>query len=247
MSTRTNMVRVAALAGALAAPACTDISFGGGDTITGSGPVVSVTRSVGTFTAVSNATLADIEILQSGTERLRIRGQENLLPYIRTQVSGGVLRITTEPGVTLRATDELAIELDVRLLTRIESSGSGAIHAPLLDAGRLEIQTSGSGDIDLPSLLADTLVVVGSGSGEVTGTGNVQRQRLVLSGSGRVDTRELLALDAHVTISGSGTSTIRVRDRITAVLSGSGSLHYYGSPQVTQTVTGSGRVERAGN
>lgn len=73
-------------------------------------------------------------------------------------------------------------------------------------------------------------------------TRNVRTRR-----PGRVDTRELQALDAHVTISGSGTSTVRVRDRLVAVLSGSGSLRYFGNPVVTHTVTGTGRLERVGN
>lgn len=235
------------LVGTALTSSCTDLTFGGGETITGTGPVVAQPRSVAPFIAVSNATEAAVHIVQSGLTRVRLEGQGNLLPQIRTEVTGGVLRITTAPGVTLVPTEPLLIEVEIRDLTRIESSSGGPISAPLLDARRLEIRTSGSAEIDLPSLVAETLVVIGSGSGDVTVTGSVQQLRLELSGAGRVDARELQAREARVTISGSGTSVIRVRDRLIAVLSGSGSLDYFGDPLVTQTVTGTGRVERAGN
>ena len=46
-------------------------------------------------------------------------------------------------------------------------------------------------------------------------------------------------------ISGSGNATVTVSDRLDAQLSGSGQLTYYGNPpQVTQDVSGSGRVTK---
>jgi hypothetical protein len=218
----------------------------GEQVIYGSGPLISEQRSAGRFTAVSNATEARVEILQGSTERIRVRAQENILPHVRTEVSAGMLRIYHDPGVILRPSDAIVVELDVRTLERINVSGSGNVSAPLLDARRLEVVASGSGDVRLPSLLGDSIIVEHSGSGEVFATGNVSRLRVVQSGAGRVESRELQALHGDVTISGSGPATVRVRDSLRARLSGAGSLRYYGNPTVQQTVTGSGRVERAG-
>ena len=158
-----------------------------------------------------------------------------------------MLRIYTVTNVRLHSTQPIVVEVDMRDLDRIESSGSGNISVPILDARRLEVVTSGSGSIDLPELLADSLIVFGSGSGDVTGTGNIVAERITWSGSGAIDIRDLRAFDADVVMSGSGPVTIRVVDRLRAILSGSGTLRYYGNPTVQQTVTGSGRVDRAGN
>jgi hypothetical protein len=241
------MKRLTAILPLLAAavlPAC-DVESG--DTVTGRGPVIEENRPVGPFLVVSNSTMADVEIVQGSDEDLWITAQENLLRYIETRVENNILRIYTRPGVILQPTEPITIELEVVDLERIESSGSGYINAPILDAGRLEVVASGSGGVDVPSLLADSLIIIGSGSGEITATGTVLEQRLVLSGSQLVDFRNLQSNEADVIMSGSGPATIRVRDRLRAVLSGSGSLRYYGSPQVQQTVTGTGRVERAGS
>ena len=224
-----------------------DVDLGPGDTVTGRGPVIEETRSVGEFAVVSSATLADVEIVQGETERLWITAQENLLRHLETRVENHILYIYTAPGVILQPTEPVVIELEVVDLARIESSGSGDINAPILDARRLEVVSSGSGRVDVPSLQADSLIVIGSGSGDITSSGTVLAQRMVLSGSHVVDTRNLEAHEADVTLSGSGPATIRVRDRLRAVLSASGSLRYYGSPTVVQTVTGTGRVTRLGS
>jgi hypothetical protein len=42
-------------------------------------------------------------------------------------------------------------------------------------------------------------------------------------------------------------AAILVRDQLRVVLSGSGSLRYYDSLQVQQTVTGTSRIERLGS
>lgn len=223
---------------------CTDIL--GEQLIDGRGPVVYQSRSVGSFTAISNSTNVDVEILYSSNDRVWVRAEENLVPYIRTRVQNGVLRIYTD-NVTLRPRQEMVVEVDVRTLRRIDSSGSGFIFGDLLNADRLEVNTSGSGAINLPGLLADSLVIISSGSGDVTTSGDVESLRVNMSSSGRVETRDLTAFEADATISGSGSATIRVRDYLNAVLSGSGNLRYFGSPLVDETVTGTGRVERLGS
>lgn len=233
------------LAGAaLVLAGCTDIY--GNRIIEGRGRVVYESRSVGPFTAISNSTNVDVDILYSSNDRVWVRAEENIVPYIRTRVQNGVLHIYTD-DVTLRPRQDMVVEVDVRDLRRIDSSGSGFIFGDLLNANRLEINTNGSGNIDLPDLLADSLIINSSGSGDVTASGDVESLRVNMSASGRVETRDLNAFDADVTISGSGNATIRVRDYLKAVLSGAGSLRYFGSPDVDQQVTGTGIVERLGS
>lgn len=240
-----NKVRVVVvLLSALVLGGCTDIA--GNQVITGRGPVVIESRSAGAFTSVSNSTVAEVEVLQGFDDQVWIRAEENLLPYLRTRVQDGVLRIYTD-GVTLRPRQTIVVEVDVRNLRRLDSSGSGFMTAHLIDATRLEVNSSGSGSVEVVSLLADSLVIVSSGSGDVTASGAVDRLRVNMSAAGLVDTRELQAVQADVTISGSGSATIRVRDYLRAVLSGGGDLRYFGSPEVDAEASGSGSVVRAGS
>jgi hypothetical protein len=223
--------------------ACSDIL--GEQVIRGRGEVLYEARPVGHFTGVSNSTDAEVEILHGVTDRVFVYAEENLLRYIRTDVRDGTLRIYTN-DVTLRPRYPIVVEVDMVTVRNLESSSSGFMRAQLIDASRLEVNNSGSGDVSLPGLLADSLVIFSSGSGDVTVEGEVTRLRLNMSASGSVDTRDLDALEANTTISGSGSATIRVSDYLRATLSGSGWLRYFGSPEVDQDVSGSGRVERQG-
>ena len=231
------------LAAALLLGSCTDILVN--RVVHGRGPIYVESRPVGHFTGVSNSTEAEVEILHGVQDGVFVRAQDNILPYIRTRVQNGVLRIYTD-DVTLRPEYPIVVEVDVVTLRTLSSSGSGFMRGQLIDATRLEVTSSGSGDIDLPDLLADSLIIVSSGAGDVTAEGQVQRLRVNTSASGSVDTRDLEAFDADVTIGGTGSSTVRVRDHLRVVLTSSGWLRYFGSPQVDEEVTGTGEVERQG-
>ncbi|HSJ32311.1 MAG TPA: head GIN domain-containing protein [Longimicrobiales bacterium] len=240
---RNRLMAAGVLSGVLVLGGCTDIL--GERVIHGRGPVMIESRPVGHFTGVSNSTAAEVEIIHGFTDRVFVHAEDNLMPYIHTRVQNGMLRIYTD-DVTLRPRYPIVVEVDVVTLRRMESSGSGFMRAQLIDATRMEVNASGAGDIDLPGLMADSLIIFSSGSGDVTAEGQVQRLRLNMSAAGRVDTRDLVAFAADVTISGSGSATIRVRDHLRARLSGSGWLRYFGSPQVDEDATGTGRVERQG-
>lgn len=231
------------LAGTLVLGGCSDLL--GERIIHGSGRVWTETRNVGHFSGISNSTVADVEILHGFTDRVHIVAEENLLRHLRTRVQNGELRIYTD-DVTLRPRVPIVVEVDIVTLRSLNNSGSGFMRGQLMDATRLEVNTSGSGDIDLPDLMADSLVIISSGSGDVTAEGHVERLRLDMSAGGRVDTRDVEVVAADARISGTGSATIRVRDFLRAQLSGSGSLRYFGTPQVEQEVSGSGRVERLG-
>ena len=224
---------------------CTDLV--GGDIIHGDGRYVEEVRATSRFSGISNSTVAQIEVLQGPIERLRVRGEENLIGYIRTRVDNGTLRIYTDGNVNLRPTEPIIIEVDAVTLGWLLNSGSGDINAPIIDAGIMEVFSSGSGDVYLDDLYADSLIVTASGSGDVRASGDVLSVRLMHSGSGAIDTREMLAREVDATLSGSGTSTVRARDWIYAIVAGAGSLRYYGNPVVQQSVTGSGRVQRIGS
>jgi hypothetical protein len=51
---------------------------------------------------------------------------------------------------------------------------------------------------------------------------------------------------AVVSVYGPGSATVRVSERLTATIAGSGSIHYYGNPTVESNVTGSGKVVQQG-
>ena len=195
---------------------------GAAGTTVGSGQLKTETRSVSGFRAVTLAAAGDMTITQTGTESLSISAEDNLLPFITTDVSGDTLRIAVPPGTMLRSTRPIHYVLTVARLDTLTLSGAGNI--------------TGSG------LTADALRVTLSGAGKLTLSGTVAQQEVLLSGAGLYDASSLQTSTAKVTVSGLGSARVNVRDALDATVSGAGSIVYFGNPTVTQHVTGAGSV-----
>ena len=182
------------------------------------------------------------------------------MPYILTDVRGGILEIRKDPTVSLYPSrlQGTGIEADLTLksidsidsidsINSITHSGVGSITvADALRTTRLELTKSNSsvGDIEIFDLDAQTLDVQISGIGGISvDGGRVDDQIITLLGFiGDYDAGNLSSETVDVEIAGGTSATVQVSTRLNAHITGSGSVFYHGSPLVTRTGTGSGRV-----
>jgi hypothetical protein len=192
---------------------------------TGSGNVISETRTVSGFTKIDLSGAGDVIIEQNGTEALTIEAEDNLMPKLTSEVVDGTLRLGEKSNMTIHLTKPVTYRVSMKDVSGLMISGSGTVTAASITA---------------PSLAVDL-----SGSGKITVGGTVDQQDLTISGSGEYQAKDLQTKIAAADISGSGNAMVTVSDRLDAQLSGSGQLTYYGNPpQVTQEVSGSGRVTK---
>jgi Putative auto-transporter adhesin, head GIN domain len=188
----------------------------------GSGTLASESRPVSGFNAVEISGTGELSIEQTGTESLKISAEDNILPLLTSEVSGGTLKLEKKRNAFLRTTKPITYQLTVKDLTRLEISGSATVRASQLKTPSLGVEISGSG--------------------EVTAAGTADDQELEISGSGRYDAGELGCKSATIDISGSGNATVNVSDVLNVQISGSGSVTYSGNPQLSQDISGSGRL-----
>jgi uncharacterized protein YaiE (UPF0345 family) len=165
-------------------------------------------------------------IEQTGREALTITAEDNILPFLTSDVRNGSLILGTAPDVSLHPTRQIVYRLEVQDLCGIVVSGAGDIEAVGIDTPELH--------------------VVISGAANVVVQGVADWQDLVISGAGHYMAQELFSLIATVTVSGSGSALVRVSDRLEATVSGSGLVEYIGSPRVDAEVSGTGAVRRIG-
>jgi hypothetical protein len=192
---------------------------------TGSGNVVSESRTVSGFTKIDLSGAGDVIIEQNGTEALTIEAEDNLIPKLTSEVVNGTLRLGEKSNLTIHLTKPVTYRVSMKDVSGLIISGSGTVTAATITA---------------PSLAVDL-----TGSGKITVGGTVDQQDLAISGSGEYQAKDLQTKIASVEISGSGNATVTVNDKLDAQISGSGQLTYYGNPpQVTQEVSGSGRVTK---
>lgn len=189
----------------------------------GSGVAASVERPVPAFSRVEVRGSADVKARVGGATALRLTGDDNLVPYVTTEVSGDTLVVSMQPG-----SYDFERELLVELTTpRLES-----------------FAVSGSSDCELEGFDGGSLALAISGSGDVHATGRVDHVQVSITGSGGMRLEDLEARAAAVSIAGSGSVSVDARDSLDVRITGSGDVRYEGRPVVSRQVTGSGGVRQ---
>lgn len=222
-----------------------------GKRIKGNGNMTTIERSVGEYDEVSVSGWFDVDLVAGTEGELTIRGEENLLEYIKTEVKeGGKLVIKVRKGVNLQPSSwkkdmGIYITVPVESISGVSLSGSGDIVGKTtLKADDFKTSMSGSGDITL-SVEANTIDASMSGSGDINLSGSTGSFDVSISGSGDIKAYELEADVVDATVSGSADIKVTAKEMLKARVSGSGDIQYRGNPKKIDTKTsGSGDISK---
>lgn len=211
--------------------------------VRGNGNITTEKRSVGSFDEVSVGGFFDV-ILVSGKEgKLTLEGEENILPYIVTEVKGGNLKIKTKENVNLKTTRKLTITVPFEDIEGASIGGSGNIIAKKTIRGKnLSFSIGGSGNIKAEVKAQSVKTAIG-GSGNIKLKGSTDKLKCSIAGSGNIKAYDLSTNTLKVNVAGSGDVEASVKERIKANVVGSGSVYYKGDPKYIDTNSlGSGDV-----
>jgi len=240
--------RIAAIAPAAMVLAGCNLDLTGigssGRTVRGSGVVIEEVRTIRNVDGLVLDAPGTAYVTVAERESLVIVADDNLLPYLRLRMEGGRLRIEVDSLMRLDPSVPIRYHMTVRELTRVTASADGRIEVSGLRGDRVLVSSGGSGGVRLDDVRVNRLSVSIHGSGGVRAAGRVPYLEASVADSGPLNARDLDSDEAAVTAAGSGSATVRVRRRLDANLSGSGSILYYGSPSVFQSVSGAGEVRR---
>lgn len=215
--------------------------------IGGSGEVVEEERAVEGFSSVNLAGIGHLYVELGEREALTIEAEDNLIGYIETEVKGQQLVISIRDGVNIQPEEPIRYYLTVVNLDEVIVSGLGDVNLPELEADRFKVLVSGGGNIDLDGLTAGSFEVDITGLGDLNvDGGEVDRQEIRISGGGSYNASRMESAAAEVTISGLGSATLRVSDTLDVVISGGGDVDYYGSPAVSSSISGLGKLNQIG-
>jgi len=226
--------------------------------IEGNNNVVTETRSVPSFSKVNNSGIFEVYIIQTDYYEVVMEAESNLLPFIRTRVSGNTLEVDTKDN--LKPHQPIKVFVYCPVIEGASLSGSGLIYSDSINVNEIEVRLSGSGDIDMAItgnwvnceisgsgsakmyLDADRLEAKISGSGEMDFYGSAYRADFRISGSGSIHAYDLPLHECYTTTSGSGNMYVNVSDHLDVNISGSGSVYYLGNPVINTKISGSGSV-----
>jgi hypothetical protein len=209
--------------------------------IEGNGNITFDTRNIPYFNKIKSTGNFWVYIIQDTLSKVVVEAEDNLQPYIETDVSTNSLVINIHDHSNLDNNYPIKVYVYTPDISSIELCGSGKIITDSIKSSALNIDLSGSGNINLTANCNNLKADV-SGSGEITLAGTSNQADYNISGSGKIRAYPMTAVSCFADISGSGCMYVTVTDFLSVNISGSGKVYYLGSPSVTTHITGSGSV-----
>jgi len=192
--------------------------------VRGSGNVVTESRSVAGFNSVKLKGTGQVMIEENGSESLTITADDNLMPYLTTEINGSQLVLGTKDNTNLNPSKDIIYKLAVKDLNAIEMGGVGSV--------------------DAKGIRTEKLKVVLGGSGSISASGTAGEQEIMLAGEGNYHGKDLQSKAASISIMGTGDAVLNASEKLDANIMGSGSIKYVGDPVVTQHILGSGSIQK---
>lgn len=211
--------------------------------IKGNGNVVTVNRMTSDYGRVSVSGSFNVILVKGKEGKITIEGEENIIPYIETEVSGNTLQIKYQKNINTRTTKRLTVTVTYKDIDKINLGGSGNItNKGIIKSRDLTVALGGSGNIIL-TIDADEMHARIGGSGNIKLLGNSNKLDCTIAGSGSIKAYDLSANTLHASIAGSGSIRATVKTKIKAKVVGSGSIYYKGQPKsIDSKSVGSGDV-----
>ncbi|HEY4080481.1 MAG TPA: head GIN domain-containing protein [Burkholderiaceae bacterium] len=223
-------------------------NWGGGERVKGSGEIASETRDPGAFDGIAMTGGFKVLVRQAGSNKVELKADKNILPYIETKVvegsKGRTLEIGVKRGYSINTNNTPQLVLDMPQMRMVSISGSGDVKVEPMKTGPVSVSISGSGDLKFDQLQSERLGISVSGSGDVSGSGKTGELKISVAGSGDVKLRAMEAEEAKVDIAGSGDAEVNASKRLHVSVAGSGDVAYVGSPEISTSIAGNGKVRK---
>ncbi len=197
----------------------THVSAGRG--IPGNGNAISEHRKVESF--------QDIELngklhfsISKGKPALTIKGDSNLIQYLKTENNNGLLIVSIKENINPRSVLKINIRVPKLISLKLNGSSKGKIKN--IDEEKFTINLSGASNISM--------------------SGKVRDFALNISGAGNLKAKECEIERCSVVISGAGNAILKVEEDLKVNISGAGKLSYLGDPQVDKKISGLGTIKK---
>ena len=187
----------------------------------------------------------DVEFVDGTEGELQLKIEENLVEYIEITTKNGALSIKIKNNTYLNNNKNIVVVVPVEAISEINLTGSSNISSnTTITSDKLSINVAGSGDMTL-TINAKVLNTKVAGSGSLKLNGNASDCDFNVMGSGEFNGEKLSCDNVSARVAGSGDCRFICSNTLKAYVVGSGSIQYYGNPDVLESKTlGRGSVEK---
>ena len=211
--------------------------------IKGNGEITTITRSTSDYDGLKAQGPMDFKLVPGSEGNITIKGDANLMEYIKTSVKDNQLVVRVKEGINLKPTQSILITIPYNDISQISLAGSGDVfNEGTIKANDLKVALAGSGDVIL-NISTESIESSLAGSGDIELKGTTTNLKTRVAGSGDFDGSRLESIHTDAAVSGSGDISVVCNGKLKARVSGSGDISYSGSPTSKDTkVSGSGDI-----
>ncbi|MCY7278850.1 MAG: DUF2807 domain-containing protein [Phormidesmis sp. CAN_BIN44] len=191
--------------------------------VQGSGIAKTEKRAVASFDSLDVNYAGAIAVRSQEQQSLEISGDDNIIPFITTEVKNGTLYIRATKGYSPE--QKLQIRASTPNVKRFVFDGVG--------------------EANLSNIKNDRLEIVLTGVGSFSASGETKEADITLSGVGSVDAKNLRAVNVKVNSTAIGNVDLSVTGQLDVNASGIGEVNYYGNPKiVNRQAKGIGKINK---
>ncbi len=204
--------------------------------IKGSGTIKTQRRNVASFTKLNLKASANIYLTTGNTKSVVIKGDNNIISFIETNVSSGTLTIDQGNKCFTNATINIYISTpNVRSL-KINGVGN-IVGKNKIKNPNLDLIINGSGTIEA-SVETKSLKANGQGASVFKLSGNAKTQNLIFGGSSSYKGYGLISEDTNIKATGFNSAQVYASNKLTGSISQFSTVFYKGSPKTVDVSGG---------
>lgn len=188
---------------------------------------------------------ANIELIQSDSINISIKGYKNIIELIDVSVSNSKMIVKFKKSIIQN--NPLDIKIFVPAIQSVLINGSGNFKINSWEnEEKLVFKNNGSSKFFVSNLKnIKHLVVELNGGGSIEGYGeckNINALHCTLNGSGNLNFEQINTISAIIESNGSGNVEVGIAEILNASIIGSGNISYKGFPKIHQKIIGSGTI-----
>jgi hypothetical protein len=210
--------------GISAALSCSFGNFNnGGNSVSGSGNVRSENRDVSGFKEISAGGAVNLQINVGSDFAVEVEADDNILPLIKTEISGDTLKIFTEGRISPKNT--IRVKISMPELVDLDISGASSAEAANVKTDSLKLNASGASKIKID--------------------GAVKSLDADASGASTINAENLQTENADVDSGGASNVTVSPSGDLNAHASGASRILYTVEPKnIKQNSSGASSIKK---
>jgi len=189
--------------------------------VNGNGEIKAEMRSVKAFNTIDVSGIFEVNIKIGKKERLIVKADSNLLPYIVTKTNRNTLHIDSSKSIC--TANDLSVEIWTNSIVGLAAAGSN--------------------NISISAISSPIFKIVSDGTNEIFLTGTAGHFTAELNGTSDLDGKALKSSRTDVIINGAANAEVYASKHLNAIINGAGDLTCYGHPvSVTKQINGVGEI-----